>query len=84
MKMLFTALCVLPFNAFADHHNEMEGKSFDEKKAMMSSHLDQRIAHLNEMKNCVSGAKDQAALKSCHQQMKEHRREMKEQWKKKK
>ncbi len=82
MKFLLMAvLCLGSLSSFADEH---EGKTFEEKKAKMTQHLDERLAHINEAKSCVSGASDEAALKGCREKMKEHGKEMKESWKAKK
>ncbi len=79
MKFLLIAvLCLGSLSSFADKH---EGKTFEEKKAKMSQHLDERLSHLNDAKSCVSAASDEAALKACRGKMKEHKKEMKEEWK---
>lgn len=76
--LLVAALCLGSLASFADEH---EGKTFEEKKAKMSQHLEERLAHINEAKACVSAAADEAALKVCKEKMKEHRKEMKKEWK---
>ncbi len=76
--LLVAALCLGSLTSFADEH---EGKAFEEKKAKMSQHLDERLAHINEAKACVAAAADEAGLKACRAKMKEHRKGMKEQWK---
>lgn len=82
MKYLLTALlCLGALSSFAD---EKEGKTFEEKKAKMSSVLEAKEKHLSETKSCVSNAKDEAALKACKEKMREHRKEMKKMWDKKK
>ena len=82
-KFFLVALCLASLSVFADE-DKMEGKSIDEKKAMIVSKIDERIAKMNEHKSCVQGAADETALKACHQKMKEDRKGMKEQWKAKK
>jgi hypothetical protein len=84
MKMLLIFICVISVSVWADHHEEKEGKTFEEKKAKMLEHFEKRISHLNEGKSCVSSAKDEEGLKACHQKMKSHREEMKKAWKAKK
>ncbi len=54
-----------------------DGK-FEERKAKLSTHLDKRIAALQESKSCISNAKDDKGLKACHEKMKEHRKERRE------
>lgn len=84
-KLLFAALLSLSIPAIAQEDK------FEDKKAKMISHLEKRIANLNEAKTCVSGAADKEALKGCHAKLKEDRMEMREdmkekreQWKSKK
>lgn len=82
MKFLFAALlCLGSLNSFAEKE---EGKTFEEKKAMMLSGTDERLKHMNELRSCISSAADEAALKACRQKMKEYRKEMKKKWGKKK
>lgn len=81
--LLVAALMIGSFNVFADHH-ENDGKTFEEKKSMMLSHIDKKIAHMNEKKSCVQAAKDKEGLKACREKMKEHHKEMKKEWKDKK
>lgn len=84
-KLLVAIIVVGSVCAFADHHEEnMEGKNFDEMKAKMSQHLDERIANLSEAKSCVSAATTKEALKDCHQKLKAEREQMKAEWQKKK
>lgn len=83
-KLLVTGLCLFSLAAFADNHEEGEGKTFEEKKANMLQQIDSKIAHMNEMKSCVSAAADKDALKACREKMKEHREDMKEKWQEKK
>lgn len=78
--LLAIALCLGSFSSFADMH-EMEGKTFEEKKAKMTEHLDKKISHLNESKSCVSSATDEAGLKACKKKMWEEKKAMKEKWK---
>lgn len=80
--LLVLALCLGSFGAFADRHKgKMEGKTFEEKKSLTTENLDKRISHLNEMKSCVSAARDEAGLKACREKMREQNKEMKEKWK---
>ena len=80
--LLVLTLCLGSFGAFADEH--MEGKTFEEKKARMTQHLDERLAHVNEAKSCVAAATDEAGLKTCKEKMKARGQEMKGKWKEKK
>jgi hypothetical protein len=84
MKMLSIFICLFSLTAWADHHEEKGGKTFEEKKAKMLENYDKRISKFNEGKSCVSSAKDEDGLKACHQKMKSHREEMKKAWKAKK
>lgn len=80
--LLATLFCLGSLSAFS--HDHMEGKTFEEKKSMMLSHIDKKLQGLNESKTCVSSATDEKALKECRQKMKERRKEMKKDWKDKK
>ena len=84
MKILSIFICLYSFLAFADHHEEKGGKTFEEKKSKMLEHFEKRISQLNEGKSCVSSATDEAGLKACHEKMKSQREEMKKAWKSKK
>jgi hypothetical protein len=84
MKILSIFICLFSLSVWADHHEEKEGKTFEEKKAKMLEHFEKRISHLNEGTSCVSSATDEAGLKACHQKMKSRREEMKKAWKAKK
>lgn len=79
MKTLLVSVLMFSSLAFADQKEE----KFQEVKSNLTSHLDQRIAHLQEVKSCVSAAKDRDALKACRKKMKEVRKEMKSNWKEK-
>lgn len=83
-KILLMSLCLVSLSAFSDDDMKDDGKPFEEKKAMMLTKIDERIAKMNEHKSCVQAAADKEAMKACHQKMKEHRKEMKEDWKAKK
>lgn len=80
--LLVLTLCLGSVGAFADEH--MEGKTFEEKKARFTQHLDERLAHVNEAKSCVAAATDEAGLKACKEKMRAHGKEMRNQWKAKK
>lgn len=68
--------------AFAEKTKD-EGK-FEDRKAKLSMHLEQKIATLQEAKSCVSGAKDEKTLKACHEKMREQRKERRDKMKEKK
>lgn len=81
MKKIFIAtIFLLSQFAVADHHEEMQGKTFEEKKSHHLKNLESRISHLNEMKSCISSAKDESGLKSCKGKMKSHKKKMKNEW----
>lgn len=81
MKLLLALVLTLgSLGAFADHHEE-DGKTFEESKTKMTSHLDKKIENLQAAKSCVSAAKDKEGLKACHKQLKDKHKEMKEQHK---
>lgn len=79
----FLLICAFVFGAqaFADHHESVDGKNFEGHKAEVVKHVDEKIAKLNAHKTCVSAAADKEALKKCHESMKEFRHEKKEEWK---
>ncbi len=85
-KLLVAALCIFSLTAFTDHHEEGDDKNakFEDVKAKMVTHIDERIAKMNEHKSCVSAAADKEALKACREKMKEYREDMKEKWQEKK
>ena len=76
-KILFVITCFTAFTVFAYDVMKDDGKSFEEKKSMMLSFIDQRIANLNEHKSCIQSAVDKEALKVCHAKFKEEREELK-------
>ncbi len=78
--LLVLSLCLGSIGAFADNE-PMEGKTFEEKKAKMTQHIDERLAHVNEAKSCVAATTDEAGLKACRGKMKAHGKEMRNQWK---
>jgi hypothetical protein len=80
--LLIFALCLISTGSFADHHEEMQGKTFEEKKAMMIKKIDTRISYINEMKSCISAATNEEAIKVCREKMKSHKELMKKKWNK--
>jgi hypothetical protein len=82
MKFLLVALLSLSsLSVFAQ-------EDFDKTKAMMSQHLDEKIADLQSAKTCVTNATGKDQLKACHEEMKakkkamhEKMKGMKENWK---
>lgn len=81
--LLLTAICLFSVGSFANEE-EMKGKTFEEKKQMMSTHLDKKISTLQTARTCVEAAKDDSALKKCKEQKKAAMKEMKGKMKDKK
>jgi hypothetical protein len=77
-KIIVLSLCFLSFNSFADHHDEKEGKTFEEKKAKALEGIEKRISFINETKACVSSATNEAGLKACREKMKAERKAWRE------
>lgn len=82
MKLVLALiLCLGTLTAIAE---EKKGAgNFEERKAKLSAHLDERIAALQKAKSCLSSAKDDEALKACKEEMREARKEMHHQMKEK-
>lgn len=63
----------------ADPHAE-KGAKFEERKQKWVVELDEKIKALQEVKTCVSAAKDHEGMKACHEaaakMRKQHRGEM--------
>lgn len=72
MKKIVLCLVLVSQFAFADHHEEGEGKgkTFEEKKANALSKIDMRISKMQELKSCISAATDMAATKACREKHK--------------
>ncbi len=83
-KLLIAGLCLFSLTAFADETEEGAGKNFEEHKAKMIEGIDKRIAGMNELKSCVSAAKDRDAVKACREKMKDMREDMREERKERK
>lgn len=78
MRPLIVLLALSSIAAFAQApQGEAGGDNFESRKKMALEHIEKKIGFLNEMKSCVSSAADQAALKTCHEKMREHHKEMK-------
>jgi len=77
-KIIVLSLCLLSLNSFADHHDEKEGKTFEEKKAKALEGIEKRISFINETKACVSSATNDAGLKACREKMKAERKAWRE------
>lgn len=78
MKSLITLIALFSLNAFAEAPiASATNDNFAERKTQALANIDKRIAMMNEMKTCISGASDQAALKTCHQKMREEHKGMK-------
>ena len=67
--LLFTA------NTLADNH---KSERLSQAKAMAAENIDAKISLLNDLKSCISGANDRAALKNCRSQAKAKRQSLKE------
>lgn len=76
-QVILASVLLIGASAFADHHAEMAGKTFEERKANAVKNADEHMAFLNEHKACVSGATDDAALKGCAEKMRAHHMENK-------
>jgi hypothetical protein len=81
MKFLTVFALALSASAFAGHHEmmkDMDKRPFAENKKMMSEMLEKKTTMVDEAKNCVNSAKDNAALKACHEKMMMHKQSMEE------
>jgi hypothetical protein len=74
MKFIYLAALLVPFASALGQ----EGEKFAEHKAKMISHLEERIAKMQELKSCAEKATDKEGLKACHKDMKEWRDERRE------
>ncbi|MCM2351060.1 MAG: hypothetical protein NDI69_13645 [Bacteriovoracaceae bacterium] len=82
MKLVFALiLCLGTLTAFAQEKKGAE--NFEERKAKLSGHLDERIAALQKAKSCISSAKDDETLKVCKEEMREAHKELRHQMKEK-
>lgn len=79
--LLLLAMCVFAGGSFA-HEHEMEGKTFEDKKQIMTSYIEKKLDVLQSSKTCVNKATDESALKKCKEQMKESMKGMKKHKKK--
>jgi hypothetical protein len=82
MKFLTVALIAFSATAFAGHHEkmmeDMKKMPFEQQKQMMTDHLNQKSAMVEEGKMCVNNAKDKDALMECHKKMMEEKHAMKD------
>ena len=77
MKATLTiVLLTLSFSVISQDKGEKG--SFEERKANLTAHLNKRIEQLQKSKSCVSEAKDEKALRACHEKMREHRQKLRE------
>lgn len=76
--LLVLSLCLGTLTAIAHDH---EGGTFEDAKAKTLAHLDERIAHINTTKSCVSAATTKEALKECKKQMHDSGKSMRKEWK---
>ncbi len=60
-----------------------KGMTFEQKKDASIKWIDRRIGVLQDLKNCVSGARDKEDLQKCREKFKEEREGMKKDWKEK-
>ena len=63
MKLFSTVILLTLSSAVFANEGEMLAKAKEHQQA----NIDKRISWLQEMKSCVSGAADKAAMKKCHQ-----------------
>lgn len=77
-SLLIATILSLSVSVFANHHEEMEGKSFEEIKKMMLEHTDRKLADIQAHKACVTAAADKDALRKCREEMRSKRKEMKQ------
>lgn len=75
--MKTTSLVILALVAVAPLRAAAVGEEFAKNKAEMVSNLDTRIQKLQETKNCANSAADPAALKKCHESLREFQQEQK-------
>lgn len=80
MKLISTIVLMTSLFSFSAIANE---KSIDEKKAQTLSHLDMKIASLNDFKSCVDAAKEKGDIKKCRSTHKEKMKSMRGKHKKK-
>jgi len=72
--LIILSIAVTSFAAIAQ-------PSFEDKKKMMTEHLDKKIIRLNQAKDCVTAASDDSGLKNCKESLKA---DMKKMWEEKK
>jgi len=72
---LFLVLAVAAFAADSGQTGNVQGSNFDQKKTDMLKMVDERIASLQEAKNCIQASKNDADIKTCRDK---HRAEMME------
>ena len=69
---ILTAAALLTTNSFAEGgEKRQDSRTFEEKKAMMMKHMDEKIKMISQAKSCISNAVDKEGLKACHKAMKE-------------
>jgi hypothetical protein len=52
-----------------------QGANFVQRKEMMLKRIDERIAHLQEVKSCIQASTKPEDMKACREKMKEERME---------
>ena len=72
---LSLVLAVAAFAADSGQPGNVPGQTFDQKKTDMLKMVDERIASLQEAKNCIQASKNDADIKTCRDK---HRAEMME------
>lgn len=76
MKMILAVLLI--FYCFSPLSFAQDNDQLARIKQETLSHLDQRIAHLQETKSCVSSANDQEQLKKCRENLKKENKALHE------
>jgi Skp family chaperone for outer membrane proteins len=71
--LLVVTLALFSFGSFAEKHGDL-----NQKKQMMTSHIDQRIEALESSKNCINQAASEKALKECKKEKKQAMKDIKE------
>jgi hypothetical protein len=65
--VLLSLMLVVPAFAVESASPKGSGPSFEEKKAQILKHIDERSAKLQQEKTCIGAAKDDNDLKACRE-----------------
>lgn len=77
----FVALTV-PAYAEMGGKKHGDGMTMEQKKEKITANIDKRISLLQELKSCISAAKEQPDMKKCHEKHEDAMDAMKEEMKK--